>query len=198
MLVPNGVHYRGIPLYILTVSSVLTTNLSQISLCQLLFRATLKFRLARLMFVTTLGTDNFDCTKMNAHLKKFTACLLVSPARLSHREKRVSDSGQIPIIISCLTRQEILGVLVDLVANGARGCLFWHATWRTRRFKGSPAFSEHVPIMFIPTSLGMLLLSMQHQSLMRILTRLSSPCESLTGETIVYGMSSFTSGSKHY
>ena len=27
------------------------------------------------MFVTTLGMDNFDCTKMNAHFKKFTACL---------------------------------------------------------------------------------------------------------------------------
>ena len=27
---------------------------------------------ARLMFVTTLGMDNFDCTKMNAH---FTTCL---------------------------------------------------------------------------------------------------------------------------
>ena len=30
---------------------------------------------ARLMFVTTLGMDNFDCTKMNAHFQKFTACL---------------------------------------------------------------------------------------------------------------------------
>ena len=30
---------------------------------------------ARLVFVTTLGMDNFDCTKMNAHFKKFTACL---------------------------------------------------------------------------------------------------------------------------
>ena len=30
---------------------------------------------ARLMFVTTLGMDNFDCTKMNAHFEKFTACL---------------------------------------------------------------------------------------------------------------------------
>ena len=30
---------------------------------------------ARLMFVTTLGIDNFECTKMIAHLKKFTAWL---------------------------------------------------------------------------------------------------------------------------
>ena len=30
---------------------------------------------ARLMFVTTLGMDNFDCTKMNAHFKKFIRCL---------------------------------------------------------------------------------------------------------------------------
>ena len=27
------------------------------------------------MFVTTLGMDNFDCTKIIAHFKKFTACL---------------------------------------------------------------------------------------------------------------------------
>ena len=78
------------------------------------------------------------------------------------------ESGQIPIIISCLTRQEFLGVLIDVVANGARGCLFWHGTWRARCFNGSPAFSEHVPIMFAPTSLGTLLLSMQHESLMGI------------------------------
>ena len=30
---------------------------------------------ARLMFITTLGMDNFDCTKMNAHFKNFTGCL---------------------------------------------------------------------------------------------------------------------------
>ena len=30
---------------------------------------------ARLTFVTTLGMDKFDCNKMNARFKKFTACL---------------------------------------------------------------------------------------------------------------------------
>ena len=30
---------------------------------------------AGLMFVTTLEMNNFDCTKINAHFKKFTACL---------------------------------------------------------------------------------------------------------------------------
>ena len=30
---------------------------------------------AMLMFVTTLGMDNSDSTKMNAHFKKFKACL---------------------------------------------------------------------------------------------------------------------------
>ena len=30
---------------------------------------------ARLMFVTTLGMDNFDCTKMNGHFEKATAYL---------------------------------------------------------------------------------------------------------------------------
>ena len=48
---------------------------SKIALKQTLTRATLKVRLARLMFVATLGMDNFDCTKMSAHFKKFTACL---------------------------------------------------------------------------------------------------------------------------
>ena len=43
-------------MYMLTVGSILATNVSQINLCQLLFRATLKVR----MFVTTLG--------INAHL----------------------------------------------------------------------------------------------------------------------------------
>ena len=53
---------RKLPLdgriYVLTIGSVLTTNVSQINLCHLLFRATLKVRLD--MFVTKLGIDNFD------------------------------------------------------------------------------------------------------------------------------------------
>ena len=56
-------------IYMLTVGSVLATNISQTNLCQLLLRATLKDWQARLTFVTTLGMDMFDCTKMNAHLK---------------------------------------------------------------------------------------------------------------------------------
>ena len=59
-------------LYMLTVGRVLTTNVSQINLGQLLFRATLK-----VMFVTTLGMDNFDCTKVNAHFKKFMTCTAI-------------------------------------------------------------------------------------------------------------------------
>ena len=53
----------------LTVGSVLNTNLSQISLCQLLFRDTLKVRLDSYLSLYTLGMDNFDCTKMNAHFE---------------------------------------------------------------------------------------------------------------------------------
>ena len=53
---------RKLPLdgriYVLTIGSVLTTNVSQINLCHLLFRPTLKVRLD--MFVTKLGMDNFD------------------------------------------------------------------------------------------------------------------------------------------
>ena len=40
------------------------------------------------------------------------------------------------------------------------GCLSWHSSWRVRCFNWSPAFSEHVPIMFTPTSLSTLLLNM--------------------------------------
>ena len=38
------------------------------------------------------------------------------------------------IIISCLTRQEFLGVLIDLVASGARGCLFLACYWEMEAF----------------------------------------------------------------
>ena len=61
-------------IYTLTVGSILTTNVSQINLCQLFVQTYSQTR-ARLMFVTTLEMDNFDCTKMNARFQKFTACL---------------------------------------------------------------------------------------------------------------------------
>ena len=48
--------------------------------------------------------------------------LLVSRARLSHREER--ESGQIPSINSCLTCPELLGVLIDLATNGGVQLLF--------------------------------------------------------------------------
>ena len=57
-------------IYMLTVGSVLTTNVSQTSLCQLLLRATIKVRLD-----PCLSLDNFDCTKMIARFQNFTACL---------------------------------------------------------------------------------------------------------------------------
>ena len=65
-------------IYTLTVGSVLTTNVSQISLCQLLFRATLKVRLdsclSLLLEWTTLTALHIS--------KKFTACLLEAVADL--------------------------------------------------------------------------------------------------------------------
>ena len=36
--------------------------------------------------------------------------------------------------------------------EGGGGLPFWHVPWRAWHFNGSPAFSEHVPIMFTPTS----------------------------------------------
>ena len=38
------------------------------------------------------------------------------------------ESGQIPFIDSCLKCQEFLGMLIDLVMNGACSCLFWLLT----------------------------------------------------------------------
>ena len=45
-------------------------------------------------------------------------------------------------------------MLIDLVANGARGYLFWHASWRARRFNGRQPFQtvthpNHVHTYFI-------------------------------------------------
>ena len=51
---------------------------------------------ARLMFVTTLGMDNFDCTKMNAHFKKFTACLREG---LIHKCKQALLAPPLPLIL---------------------------------------------------------------------------------------------------
>ena len=51
---------------------------------------------ARLMFVTTLGIDNFDdCTKMNAHFKKFTAC---PREGLIHEWKQASLALPLPLM----------------------------------------------------------------------------------------------------
>ena len=61
-------------IYMLTVGRVLTTNMSQINLGQLLSRTTLKSQ-ASLTFVTALEMDNLECTKINTHFKKFPACL---------------------------------------------------------------------------------------------------------------------------
>ena len=48
------------------------------------------------MFVTTLGMDNFDCTKMNAHFKKFTACLREG---LIHECKQALLAPPLPLIL---------------------------------------------------------------------------------------------------
>ena len=61
-------------IYTLTVGRVLNTNVFQISLGKLLLRATLKVRLGSCLS-TALKMDNFVSTKIDAHFKKFTACL---------------------------------------------------------------------------------------------------------------------------
>ena len=49
---------------------------------------------------------------------KGPSCDLVSRATPTSKE---SGSGQIPISVSCLTRQEILGVLIECL-SGFNGC----------------------------------------------------------------------------
>ena len=51
---------------------------------------------AILMFVTTLGMDNLDCTKMNAHFKKFTACLR---GGLFHEWKQALLAPLLPLML---------------------------------------------------------------------------------------------------
>ena len=62
-------------IYTLTVGSVLTTNVAISNQSMPAFVQIYSQTRARLMFVTTLEMDNFDCTKMNARFQKFTACL---------------------------------------------------------------------------------------------------------------------------
>ena len=52
----------------LTTGRVLNTNVLQINLGKLLFRATLKVRLGSCLS-TAFKMDNLDCTKINAHFK---------------------------------------------------------------------------------------------------------------------------------
>jgi len=65
-------------IYTMTAGRILNTIVFQINLGKLLFRATLKVRLDSCLS-TALKMDNLDCTKINAHFKKFTACLWEGP-----------------------------------------------------------------------------------------------------------------------
>ena len=49
----------------------------------------------RLMLLTTLGMDNFDCNRMNAHFKKFTPCLR---EELIHEWKQALLAPPLPLI----------------------------------------------------------------------------------------------------
>ena len=79
---------------------------------------------ARLMFLATLVMDNFDCIKMNAHFKQFTACLREGliheckqallappPPLMSLNNSRICSTFQ----LSCLQQRatdDILRILV--------------------------------------------------------------------------------------
>ena len=60
---------------------------------------------------------------------------------------------------------KFLGVLFDLVVNGGMRLPFLACCLESLAFYENPAFPEQVPIIFTPTSLGTLLLSMQYKSL---------------------------------
>ena len=56
---------------------------------------------ARLMFVTTLEMDNFDCTKMNARFQKFTA--LSTGGAHSRVEASITSPTSSPYVAKQLT-----------------------------------------------------------------------------------------------
>ena len=105
------------------------------------------------------------CAERRAAVQSAGLSVVVSQPRLS-RGKR--ESGQIPIIISFLTRQEFLGVLIDLVTNGSARLPFLACCLQNEAYNGRPAYAEHIPIYVHTYSLDALLLSMQYQSLMGI------------------------------
>ena len=81
---------------------------------------------ARLMFVTTLEMDNFDCTKMNAHFKKFTACLREG---LIHEWKQALLAPPLPYVAKQLTAlfhtQPFFSFLVYGNVVPTIYCAFW-------------------------------------------------------------------------
>ena len=98
-------------------------------------------------------------SKLLTSIKTFMQGLLIKQKPL--RDLLVSSayfggSGQSPIV-SCLTHQEVLRVLVT---NGGMQLPFLAVTWRVRPYNERSAFSEHVPVYVRHTSSGALLLSM--------------------------------------
>ena len=73
------------------------------------------------------------------------------------------ESGQFPIIISFLTCQKFLGVLIGLVANGGVPVAFFGMLFGETEDLPMQNTSQ---FMFTPTSSDVLLLSMQYKSLM--------------------------------
>ena len=63
------------------------------------------------MFVTTLGMDNFDCTKMNVHLKKIHS--LSTGGAHSRVEANITSPTSPPYVAKQLRRtNSILRILV--------------------------------------------------------------------------------------
>ena len=104
------------------------------------------------MFVTTLGMDNFDCTKMDAHFKKFTACLqegliyewkqalLAPPLPLMwlHNSRPVTHSHSSAFLVYCNIVQCILGYPnFDYPNTRLSECKISQATPTLRKPRGS-------------------------------------------------------------
>ena len=104
-------------MYTLTVGRVLTTNLSQFNVCKLCLS---HFQSQdRLMFVTTVGIDNFDCTKMNAGFQKFTTCLCEG---LIHKRKQALLAPPLPLMSVnnswlCSTYKHCLALLCTVLVQ---------------------------------------------------------------------------------
>ena len=85
---------------------------------------------ARLMFATTLGMDNFGCTKMNAHFEKFTACLAIGGANQEWKQALLAP----PLSIMSLNNSRLCSATVAFLLLLTEACFHKQALHITHSY----------------------------------------------------------------